>query len=168
MYRLRRNPDIQLSSNELRSYKRFHGYAPDYVDNRPKAWRPGKVCLVGSGVDVGYVQATENSNKDARYVHDFEKGVNCYARKGRGKKVAIESVSAFPLKKFPERLKVLGYCLGFTYKTKSGKKVEKAAPVSWFLCTDFETRRTLSAVSNQGVEYVFFGGKMYVDDWIYH
>lgn len=168
MYRLRRNPNVELSSDEMRAYKRFHGHEPDYVDNRPSAWRPGPVYLVGTGVDIGYVQATENSNKDARYVHDFEKGVNCYARKGNGKKTPIEQVSGFPLKKFPSKLKVLGYCLGFTYKTENGKKVEKAAPVSWMLCTDFETRRTLSAISNQGVEYVFFGGKMYVDDWIYH
>ncbi len=156
----------ELDYTALEKYRKFHNDDPDHVDERPRAWVPGRVKLLGPAIDIGYVRATENTSKDARYVHTFKGGVVCLERASRGGE-DILTVPEYPFATFPQKLMVLGYCLGYTFDN-NGEKKEVEAPVSWRLCTDFNTGRILVVVDGKGVKHVFCGGGMYVKDWIYN
>lgn len=164
-----------MSITEQRSYFKFHGAEPDAEQNRPKAWIPGKVYLLGQGIDIGYVRATRNSHKDSRYVHDFKEAVtvvsrDCFASAKTSAKL-ITKFDGFPYSKFPQRLHILGYNLGFSYNSAStagARRIEVQGKKDWYLCTDFSESRILVIVDNKGVRYVFFGGSLYVNDWIYN
>jgi len=152
----------ELPAKIVNKYRKFHDDLPDHVEDKKSAWIPGKVEIVGPAVDIGYVRATDNTSKKSRFVHTFKDNVVCLERNPRSGQNILE-IPEYPFAVFPQRLLVLGYCLGFTVNDE-----EIVAPVSWKLCTDFNTGRILVVVDKKGVRNVFCGGRMYVKDWIYN
>ncbi len=163
---------MKPDDKQIERYSRFHGYNPDRIINQPRAWVPGNMYYMGRAIDIGYKRATERSNKDARYVHDFE-DVKIYCRDKidalHKKAVSIIHEIEFPLQYFPQQLNMLGYNLGFSFtRNGHGCKQELKASKNWYLCSDPHTGKLLAVVDNKGIRYVFFGGTLYIDDWIYN
>lgn len=141
-------------------YLRFHGVDPDTVFEA-KAWVPGPLVYIGRGVDVGYNIIDHRSNKDGWYVHDFGHGVSVY-RRARDNEQPTKVLS-----NFPGELLVLGSNLGFTYEDEQGRQREVKGSLRKKLCTTPDKRK-LVIVGPSGVEFMAWGGKMRVVDWIYN
>lgn len=159
-----RNPSLDIppharpSASVVDQYTKFHGVPPSRVDTA-KLWIPGRLVLIGHGVDIGYGVTESDSSKDGRYVHDFGPSVKVYRRAKSGE------VADKTYRNFPTEFWVLGATLGFTYfdgeqeQTLRGSKRRK-------LCVT-KDRKRLVVMGAGGVEFLCIGGKMRIADWIY-
>jgi hypothetical protein len=142
-----------------KDYKRFHGIDPDRVVEG-QMWVPGALVWIGRGINIGYSITDLRSKKDGWYVHDFGRNVNVY-RRARPGEAPDKTVASFP-----KELMVMGSNLGLTYEDHDGKKHEIAGSTRKKLCVT-PNRRWLVVVGPKGVEFVAYGGRMRVVDWIY-
>lgn len=142
-----------------RDYARFHGVPPNRIDEI-RGWVPGPLILVGTGLDIGYGVQDLRSEKEGWYVHDFGRGVKVYRR------AEMNERPDTTLRGFPSTLLVLGSNLGFTYKGDDGRKHEVKGSSRKKLCATLPDRRKLVVIGPGGVEFVAWGGKMRVEDWI--
>jgi len=154
-------------------YEQFHGAEPDEVVEG-RLWVPGPLVCLGKGVDVGYGITDPDSEKEGKYVHDFESGVKIYRRAKPGE-LADKIYS-----KFPTSFMVLGDFLGLTYKTDinvgrmgqsaaktAGKMKEIKGSSAVWLAVGPDKKTLVAIHRSKGVLYVMKGGKMHVKDWIY-
>lgn len=151
--RVKQNPGAQ------QHYRTFHGVEPNRVDEK-RSWVPGEMTFLGYGVDVGYGIKDRRSSKEGWYVHDFGRGVMVYKR--AGVRDRVDRV----FKRFPSELMVLGRSLGFTYQNEGQRKEVKGGKSQVLAATP--SRTTVVVVGPKGVEYLFTGGAMRVEDWIYN
>lgn len=159
----RGNPqDGTVQTNDVAWYERFHGVPPSRV-LETQGWLPGTVVLLGTALDVGYRINDPASTKEVSqdYVHEHDAAVKVYRRAKAGEKPTRT------WQRFPKTLRVLGYHLGFSYKDKNGDIHEVKGSRRQYLATT-PSSKMLVVVSRRGVEYVLEGGKLSVQDWIYH
>lgn len=140
-------------------YARFHGVPPDRIDEI-HGWVPGSLVLIGTGLDIGYGVQDRRSEKEGWYVHDFGQGVKVYRRAKPNEQADVT------LYDFPQDLLVLGNNLGFTYKGIRGRRHEVKGSSRKKLCATLPDRRRLVVVGPHGVEFMAWGGRMRVKDWI--
>jgi hypothetical protein len=142
------------------AYVRFHGVPPSQVDTL-RGWVPGPLVLIGTGLDIGYGVQDLSSEKEGKYVHDFGRSVKIYRRAKEGEPADVV------LRSFPHDLMVLGSNLGFTYKGDDGRKHEVKGSTRKKLCATLPDRRKLVVVGPGGVEFMAWGGRMRIENWIY-
>lgn len=137
-------------------YIRFHGCDPSDVTEL-QVQSPINMTCIGDGVDVGYGIIDEDSSKGPhKYVHEFGPGVMVYkAFPGGEKRVSL-----------PTEWTVLGDALGFTYRGDGKGPREVKGSRQKRLCWN-PTKQLLCIISvRRGVQYMFRGGRMRVNDWI--
>lgn len=150
----------RLSPTAANAYKLFHKHAPDVVDEVHGVWYPGELVKIGVGQDIGYGNDRERTDKQGWYVHDFGPSVQIFRRAKPGER-ADKTISNFPA----DSLWVLGYNLGFTYKTSDGSLHEVKGSRRKKLAATPDGKM-LVVVGPGGVEFLATGGNMRVVDWI--
>lgn len=152
-------PAAEATDDAQKSYSRFHGVPPNHIDTI-RGWVPGPLILIGTGLDIGYGVQDHRSEKEGWYVHDFGPGVKIY------RQAKVNERPDTTLSSFPRDLLVLGNNLGFTYQDSSGRKHEVKGAARKKLCATLPDKRKLVVVGPSGVEFVAWGGRMRVEDWI--
>ena len=140
-------------------YERFHGTDPSKVIEG-SFWVPGGVVLIGEGKTVGYGIIEPHSTKEGRYVHDFHDGVKVYRRARKNERPTKT------FKTFPTDLMVLGFFLGMSFD--SGEETEEVIGNrnKWLCTTSGGKKLVVVNQKTNAVEYLIYGGKMQVTDWI--
>ena len=146
-----------MTSSE--QHKIFHGIEPREIIDLQGCWFPGELVFIGQGVDCGYDVNNPESKKSGLYIHDFGPHVDVFRR------AKPHETADLKYKNFPRELTVLGEFLGCSYKTERAKQEIKGSRTKYLCVTP--SRKVLAVINkNKGVEFVMFGGNMYVEDWI--
>lgn len=135
----------------------FHGAEEAIVRMDKVVNVPARFERFAQAAKVGYLIVDDVSTKDGRYVHDFKEDVWIYkATKGRtGRKISV-----------PSELSTLGVLLGFSTWGEDGYQVEHEGNDSQYLCTNASGSKLFVVHERLGVQYVIYGGRMKVTDWI--
>lgn len=143
-------------------YRWFHATRPE-SEEYVYGWMPGSMKYFGAGsaIDIGYEAVDEHSAKSQKYIHKFGPGVKVYQR------ARSRSQADIFFEDFPVELMVLGFPLGFTYLDLSGARKEWKGSKNERLCCDDSGRLLVIVSLEQGVQFLFTGGRMQVRDWIY-
>lgn len=146
----------------IQQYKKFHGVEPEKLFEGQYDV-PDDLVLEGRGVTIGYGIVEHNSSKEGRYVHDFKEGVKVWRRTRKNERPdkVINPDS------FPKNLMVLGFWLGMSYEDEDEDMREALGSRNKLLCTNLSGKK-LYVINKRTkvVEYVIYGGRMHVTDWI--
>ena len=161
---LRRPPDYALAQ---KAWEIFHAKTPEpskdiRLQGKARNW-PTKWGYCGKVHTIYY--SSDKWEEDGNYInyyHDHGKGIGCWLPKGSEPWLTSKRM---PIKKFPQSVSVLGYCLGWDYERPDEKGLFRAEQETGdeLLCC-FPNRKSLVVVSpRQGAVALVSGPGLVVE-----
>jgi len=148
-------------------WKLFHAKEPTpakdvHLSGKASEW-PTRWGYCGRVKTIYYASDKWEDDGDyVNYYHDHGKGIGCWLPAGAESWLTSQRL---PVKKFPQSVSVLGYCLGWDYQRAGGNRMYRAEPETGdeLLCS-FPNRKTLVVASpRQGVVALVSGPGLVVE-----